>query len=184
MKVVRVQHDNKTSFQTWWEGKANLRKSSGIRWLVITFPWDMGEPNLVDVGLETEGHLFSLPTPASPRDSMPCIAKTHPRKLSAKDRMNDMEATKDQEDVEVNNMKNRDDGEISNEKSVVDAGNERAEIAENLSKEEHHIDVLSHHSIHRLEIQTSRGNPAFDVYREVPSDSSDDSSQGIDHDLI
>jgi hypothetical protein len=60
--VSRTVHRNKSEFESWWEGKRNTKGWGGKRWLVITFPWDMGDPNIFDAKFGRMGHLFCLPT--------------------------------------------------------------------------------------------------------------------------
>jgi hypothetical protein len=59
--VIRTKHRNKSSFESWWNGNRNLKTCGGKRWLVITFPWDMGDVNISDASFGAMGLLFSLP---------------------------------------------------------------------------------------------------------------------------
>jgi len=67
-KVMRTKHRTKASFEVWWDGKWNLKNCGGQRWLVVTFPWDMGEVSISDASFGAIGPLFTLPTlePAQP----------------------------------------------------------------------------------------------------------------------
>jgi hypothetical protein len=60
--VSRAVHRSKSGFESWWEGKRNTKGWGGKRWLVITFPWDMGDTNIFDAKFGRMGHLFCLPT--------------------------------------------------------------------------------------------------------------------------
>jgi hypothetical protein len=59
--VIRKHHRTKTSFEAWWDGRWNLMRYGGKRWLVITFPWNMGDVNISDASFGAIGPLFTLP---------------------------------------------------------------------------------------------------------------------------
>jgi hypothetical protein len=61
-KTSRSKHYTKPVFEGWWDGKKNLRRFSGKRWLVVTFPCDMGRFDILDATFGAMGLLFRLPT--------------------------------------------------------------------------------------------------------------------------
>ena len=61
-RASRSIHTSKSAFEAWWQGKKNLNKVGGKRWLVITFPWEMGDINILDASFGAMGRLFSLPS--------------------------------------------------------------------------------------------------------------------------
>lgn len=67
--VKHTKHQSKSSFQSWWEGKKNLTSRREKQWMVITFPWDMGDIDIVTATFGAMGPLFSFPTVESPQGS-------------------------------------------------------------------------------------------------------------------
>lgn len=57
-----LKHQRKDLFEAWWGGKKNLSRWKGKRWLVIMFPWDMGDVDILDAAFVPVGDLFTMPT--------------------------------------------------------------------------------------------------------------------------
>jgi hypothetical protein len=157
----RTKHSNKRSFQDWWNGRRNLKKWMGQRWLVITFPWDMGDVDILEARFGAIGHLFTMPTANSPQGV---------KGDSATSRVAVPLATNKMERLRL--MEARDDDARDQEDAIPekDGKEESCEVTGDISEKD--------------EGQEGQSNHAFDAYREQTSSNSEESSEGDDDDFM
>lgn len=149
--VVHTKHLTKATFQQWWEGKRNISYSSGKRWMVITFPWDMGDIDIFEAKFGTMGSLFSFPTLVPPQGTGAEAPTGDGAKLLPESQTGCPEVAEDSGD---NNISDR-DGDIGGKDEKVDEN--AVEVKEGKDDIHELIDSFSE----GFKWLSSRSNPAF-----------------------
>ena len=167
-------HPSKAQFQNWWNGRKNLRSCGGMRWLNITFDWDMGDANLLLASFGSMGRLFSPPEAKLSRGTGSEIPTDDREKPSTENKSRCVEVV---EGIQDNKSSNGDD-DIGDRDTKVDT----ATVEEGEGK--HGVDRLGVGDFGMAEGQSGRTCPAFHQFREKSSSSSDTSSQGDDDDFM
>ncbi len=148
--VLRPQHSRKTAFEKWWEGKKNLRVCRGQRWMVITFPWEMGDVNLADASFGAMGRLFSLPNPEPRETTASGVAISAGAKPTSKNKMKSLEPTE-----------NREHDECTDSVRDISGGDRRKKRKKILQVDKGKYNVLAVSVPARFIGPYSRANPAF-----------------------
>jgi hypothetical protein len=153
-KAECIKFFKKSEFQTWWEGKG-ITGSSGRRWLVITFPWDMGDTNILDASFGAKRHLFSLPTVGSWQDANDPASGSQPAIASsvATEKMRDLQITEDEGHERTN------DGCCE----MNGGGETFKEDTFDIKKDKNLVRKPSHGFPARVKAQRGPSNPAFHV---------------------
>jgi hypothetical protein len=153
-KAECIKFFKKSSFQTWWEGK-RITGSSGMRWLVITFPWDMGDTNILDASFGAKGHLFSLPTVGPRQDAHEPASGSQsaiPSSVTT-EKMRDLQITEDEGHERANDGCREMNG----------GGETVKEDTFDIRKDKNNMRKPSHSFPAKVEAQNGPSNPAFHV---------------------
>lgn len=165
MKHVKLY--SKATLQSWWHGKLNLTKYMGKRWMVITFPWDMGDTDMLHASFGTYGRLFTCPALKSTK----ALKRRVRRGFRSTKSKKSLESSEHHIEVRKHDTELSGDGEITMmDKRHSKRRNKDLDGFQGLGAD--------------IPAQSGAHNPAFQLYREKPFSSSDESSQGKDDDFI
>ncbi|KAF7504341.1 hypothetical protein GJ744_002461 [Endocarpon pusillum] len=167
-------HLGKDQFQNWWNGRKNLKSCGGMRWLNVTFDWDMGDTNLPLASFGSMGRLFSLPQAKLSHGIYSEILTDERAKPPTENQSRGVEVA---EGIQDNKSSNGDDDSGDRDSKVYAATEEDKEG-------KHGVDKLGVDDLKKAEGQSSRSSSAFHQFREKSPSSSDTSSQGADDDFM
>ncbi|ERF77082.1 hypothetical protein EPUS_06300 [Endocarpon pusillum Z07020] len=167
-------HLSKAQFQNWWNGRKNLKSCSGMRWLNVTFDWDMGDTDLPLASFGSMGRLFSLP---QAKLSHGICSKTPTDKRVKPPTENQSGCVEVAEGIQDNKSSHGDDDTGDRDSKVDTATAEDKEA-------KHGVEKLGVGDLEKAEGQSSRTGSTIHQFREKSPSSSDTSSQGDDDDFM
>lgn len=166
-------HPSKGEFQNWWNGRKNLKSCGGMRWLNITFDWDMGDTNLLRASFGSMGRLFRPPQAKLSHGAGSRIPTNQRVKSPTENKSRCVEVAKGIQD----NKTSKGDDDTGDRDSKLDTATEHEEC-------KHGGDKLGVGDLEKAEGQSSRTSFAFRQFREKSSSSSDISSKGDDNSFM
>lgn len=167
-------HLNKIEFQSWWNGRKNLKSCAGMRWLNITFDWDMGKIDLLPATFGSAGRLFTPPEVMllhGTGPEFPTNGRVKPQKENKSKSVEVAEGIQD--DKSSNGNGNTGGGDSKIDKVSVEG-----------EEDKHGDHKVEGGDLGKAEGQSSQRYSAFHQFRERPPSSSGTSSKGDDDDFM
>ena len=160
-----LRHLTKDSFEAWLGGKEKCDQVERKRWLVIMFPWDMGDVDKLNATFGPLGDLFTMPRSESQSCIQGASAFSQGTKPFTPVEPELVQSMFDEDDKLNDGDTEMDDGD----------GNVKENAGDVEGRKNGNREVTE--SLRGTVDQTDQTYPAFGSYREQPSCSGDEQSR-------